>query len=237
MDNRFLAPEGKGRNQRKVARIDITAIRGHEFVAACPEGGRQPVPCQRRQLVMDQMQIVVEEKKGKRIGTKVLDAGDIIETLSGWTTIGYGKSLLPLIKLPFGMKSDFRKKGTETHKGIETMDQTISELSVQCDPKDATKALYLISAPAKEINMDLIKQLGDYVRSVSPEAIIRNGDYPGERGSIDLILILSQLKDVERVRDFYTRAASIADEIKKQETATGGFSATEEAAEDIPTLF
>ena len=30
-----------------------------------------------------------EEKKARRIGTKVLDAGDIMETLSGWTAIGY----------------------------------------------------------------------------------------------------------------------------------------------------
>ncbi len=33
-----------------------------------------------------------EEKKPKNIGAKLLDAGDIIQTLVGWTTIGYGKS-------------------------------------------------------------------------------------------------------------------------------------------------
>ncbi|MFC1972351.1 cell division protein FtsZ, partial [Chloroflexota bacterium] len=37
-----------------------------------------------------------EEKKAKHIGAKMLDAGDIIETVSGWTAIGYGKSMLPL---------------------------------------------------------------------------------------------------------------------------------------------
>ncbi|MES0329715.1 MAG: cell division protein FtsZ, partial [Dehalococcoidales bacterium] len=33
-----------------------------------------------------------EEKKAKFIGAKTLDAGDIIQTISGWSVIGYGKS-------------------------------------------------------------------------------------------------------------------------------------------------
>ena len=32
-----------------------------------------------------------EEKKSKYIGAKLLDAGDIIQTVVGWTVIGYGK--------------------------------------------------------------------------------------------------------------------------------------------------
>ncbi len=178
-----------------------------------------------------------EEKKAKRIGTRMLDAGDIMQTLSGWTAIGSGKSVLPRIKLPFGVTRNFRKKSTETHKGIQAMDKTISELSIQCDPKDATSALYLISAPANEMNMDLIKELGDYLRSIAPQATIRSGDYPGERGVIDLVVILSQLKDVEKVRQYYTKSAGVAEAIKrKQEAADSGLSITEEASKDLPTL-
>ena len=57
-----------------------------------------------------------EEKKAKHIGAKMLDAGDIQQTISGWTAIGYGESPLPLIKLPFERTLNFRKKSTETHK-------------------------------------------------------------------------------------------------------------------------
>jgi len=178
-----------------------------------------------------------EEKKARRIGTKVLDAGDIMATLSGWTSIGYSKSQLPMVKLPFGLTSNFRKKSTETHKGVETMDAAISELSIQCSPRDAASALYLISAPSQEMNVDLIKELGDYLRDIAPQAIIRSGDYPGGRGSMDLVVILSQLRDVEKVRDYYTKSSSLVEEINKaQQAADSGPSATDEAAKDLPTL-
>ncbi len=178
-----------------------------------------------------------EEKKAKHIGAKMLDAGDIKQTISGWTAIGYGESPLPLIKLPFERTLNFRKKSTETHKGIQAMDEALSELSIDCNTKEAMRALYLISAPAKEMNMDLIKELGDYLRKVAPEAIIRNGDYPRERGVMDVIIILSGLNDVEKVRGYYTKSAGRVDEIKrKQEVTARKLSLTEEAAKDIPTL-
>ena len=178
-----------------------------------------------------------EEKKAKHIGAKMLDAGDIMQTLSGWTAIGYGKSALPLIKLPFERTRNFRRKSTETHKGIQAMDEAISNLSIQCNPRDAERALYLLSAPAKEMNMDLIKELGDCLRGIAPEAIIRDGDYPRERGAIDVIVVLSQLNDVEKVRDYYAKSAGIVEAIKrKQETRAGRPNATEEASKDVPTI-
>ena len=178
-----------------------------------------------------------EEKKAKHIGAKMLDAGDIMQTLSGWTAIGYGKSLLPLIRLPFERTRDFRKKSTSTYKGTQAMDEALGELSVKCNTKDSGRALYLLSAPAKEMNMDLIKELGEYLRSIAPEAIIRSGDYPRERGVMDVIVILSQLNDVEKVRRYYTKSAGIAEAVKRKQEATArGLSMTEEASKDVPTL-
>ncbi len=179
-----------------------------------------------------------EEKRAKHIGSKVLDAGDIMQTLSGWTVMGYGKSELPLIKLPFEITRNFIKKSTETHKGIQAMDETIGELSVQCDPRDAARALYLLSAPVGEMNMNLVKELGDYLKSLAPNAIIRSGDYPVERGLMDITIILSQLKEMEKVREYYKKAAGVAEEIKRKLAAEAdGTSLTEEASKHLPTLF
>lgn len=71
-----------------------------------------------------------EEKKSRFIGSKLLDAGDIIQTVVGWTAIGYGKTLAPVFKLP-ELGNDFRKKGAGIQKGIRAMDEAISELSIK----------------------------------------------------------------------------------------------------------
>ncbi|MFC1987518.1 tubulin/FtsZ family protein [Chloroflexota bacterium] len=178
-----------------------------------------------------------EEKKTKYIGAKLLDAGDIMQTVVGWTVLGYGTSSLPLIRFPGERTRDFRKKGSETQKGIQTMDSAISELSLKCDPADSRRALYLITAPSREMSVDLVKELGDYLRSIAPEAIIRNGDYPRDRGSLDVSVILSELSDVEKIRGYYTRSTSLIPEIKKrQEETKVRLKAIDDTSKDIPSL-
>jgi len=177
-----------------------------------------------------------EEKKRKYIGAKMLDAGDIIQTLVGWTVMGYGKSQVSLFRFPFGGRN-FRGKSTETHKGIQAMDEAISELSLRCNPTDSHRALYLLSAPAKEMNMDLVKELGNYLKDIVPEAVIRNGDYPRERGLMDITVILSELSEVEKVRRYYTKSTTFIREIKeREEEIERKIEGVEEAAKDLPSL-
>ena len=48
----------------------------------------------------------------------------------------------------------------------------------------------------------------DYLKMAVPNAVIGGGDYPAERGIIEVTVILSQLSDVPGVRDFYSRSAA-----------------------------
>ncbi len=146
-----------------------------------------------------------EEKKPKYIGAKIIDAGDILQTLVGWTVIGYGRTSLPRFKLPFGM-TNFREKATETQKGIQAMNDAIGELSLKCSPSDAKRALYLLSAPPNEMNMNLINEIGNSLKRIATEAIIRSGDYPREKHSLDITLILSELVNVSKVTEYFTKA-------------------------------
>ncbi len=177
-----------------------------------------------------------EEKKSRFIGAKILDAGDIIQTLVGWTTLGYGRSQTSIFKT-FMRTRNFRDKATETQKGTRALDEAISGLSIKCNPLDSKRALYLVSAPADEINVDLIKELGTYIKNIAPEAIIRSGDYPREKGNLDVTVILSEMSDVEKVRGYFTKAINLIAELKKrQEGLVSTQRGIDITIKDIPSL-
>ncbi|MFH0767977.1 MAG: tubulin/FtsZ family protein [Chloroflexota bacterium] len=168
---------------------------------------------------------VGEEKNRKHIGVTMLDAGDIKQTISGWTAIGYGKSPLHLITFPWDK--------TKTQKGIRAMDEAVSELSVKCETKNAAKALYILSSPEKEMNIDLVRQLGDHLRSLAPEATVRYGDYPINKGMIDITIVISNLKSVEKVETYYATSRKMAEEVvTKKEIQPESSTTAEEASND-----
>jgi len=178
-----------------------------------------------------------EEKKPKYIGAKILDAGDIIQTLSGWTVIGYGTSRIPFSRSFFGRTNHFVDKASESQKGSQAMEEAISGLSLQCNPVDSKRALYLISAPSKDMNMDLIKELGTYLKNLAPEAVIRTGDYPRAKGMLDITVILSELSDVEKIRSYFTKTINLISTIKRrQEGLEASHRGIDVTLKDIPSL-
>jgi len=175
-----------------------------------------------------------EEEKSKYIGSRILDAGDIIQTLEGWTVIGYGKSQISRMKAFFERKSDFKGKAGQTHKGIQAMNEALGELSLQCNPKQVGRALYLLSAPAKEMNMDLVKELGLYLKGIASEAVIRTGDYPREKDLVSVTLILSGLRGVSKIMDYFTKTITYLSALKQRKE---GIDYTQEQTfKDIPLL-
>lgn len=155
---------------------------------------------------------VGEEKSAGHIGSKVLDAGDIMKTITGWTGIGYGKTVAPKGESIFGYLPNFRNKVIESRKGTLVMGEAITQLSIRCDPKDAQKALYLLSGPSSRMNMALIKDMELYLREMVPDAMLRNGDYPVGGKYFEVTVILSGLRDVARVREYYTKITKISGE-------------------------
>lgn len=179
-----------------------------------------------------------EETKLRHIGAKTLDAGDIAQTLSGWTALGYGKQDMPKFDFSFiTRRTDFRRKGTQTHKGMQALDQAIADLSLDCSPADAGKAIYLISAPANEINMDLNREFGQYIKGLAPKAIIRNGDYPTDRDLLTVTVLFSDLTNVERVKHFYSRTLDLIPEFQRRELEKAAqLKSMDDMSKDIPSL-
>jgi len=174
-----------------------------------------------------------EETNPQYIGSRMLDAGDIIQTLAGWTVIGHGKSQIRRMKKLF----DFREKSIESQRGVQVMSKAISELSLRCDPADAGRGLYLISGPSQEMDMNLINDLGSQLRHVAPEAIIRTGDYPREKGSLNVTVILSELSGVRKIIDYFTHTIDLITAVKrKREGIDVEHKDLAEAFKDIPSL-
>jgi cell division GTPase FtsZ len=174
-----------------------------------------------------------EEKKPRYIGSRILDGGDIIQTLAGWTVVGHSQSRKPRIKNPF----DFREKMTESQRGVQVMNNALAELSLNCDPRDAGRGLYLISASPKEMEMNLVSDLGAHLKRLAPEAIIRTGDYPRGDSTLTVTVILSELSGVSKLVSYFTHTIELLSIIKKRrEGIELEHRDLREAFRDIPTL-
>ena len=179
-----------------------------------------------------------EVTKVKHVGARTIDAGDIAASLEGWTSIGLGRNELPSFRFPWEIrKKTFREKALESFRGTQALDATITDLSLTCDPKDAGKAIYIVSGPHRELNMDMVKSVSDYIKELASNAVIRGGDFPGEKHYVDVTLILSQLSFVPRIKDFYEQATSYAQEHQGQLQETKKrIQSLAELGKDLPTL-
>jgi cell division GTPase FtsZ len=179
-----------------------------------------------------------EVTRAKYVGSRTIDGGDIIASLEGFTAIGMGRTELPSFRFPWEIrKKTFREKALESFRGTQALDATISDLSLTLDPKDAGKAIYIISGPEKELNMDMVKSVSDYINELAPNALIRGGDFPGEKHFIDVTMILSQLSFVPRIKDFYEQALQYAKEHKEQlEQTRKRIQSLAEIGKDLPKL-
>ncbi len=139
---------------------------------------------------------VGEEKNHRYVGAKILDAGDLMQVLSGWTAIGRATQPLPRFNL-------IRKKRLPEGRGVMSVDDAINALSVHCRTADAARAAYLVSGPPGQMDVTLIKEIGNHLRDLTSRALIRDGDYPRQRSEMELVVVLSNLSDVEAVRDYY----------------------------------
>ena len=177
-----------------------------------------------------------EETSKQYIGARTLDAGDIIQTIAGWTVIGEGQSSIPRRIPLLGQRRDFRDRMSETSKAAHAMDEAIGELSLTCNPKNAGRALYLVTAPPKEMKMEVIKQLGDNLKTVAPDALIRSGDYPRQKGSLNVTVILSEISSARKITSYFTKAIDLISVMKAKRGLEYSNRKLEDTFNDIPVL-
>ena len=85
--------------------------------------------------------------------------------------------------------------------------------------------------------MDMVKGVSDYISEIAPGAIVRGGDFPGERHFVDITLILSQLSFVPKIKEFYERATQYGEEHRDQIQETRNkIDALSDLGRELPTL-
>ena len=177
-----------------------------------------------------------EEEKTKYIGASMADFGNIRETLTGWTAIGCGQSPLPARGF-FGLGRSFRDKAADRQAGIQAVEAAISQLPVDCQPADAERALYLVTAPAADMRPELFHETGGFLKSVARGAVLRGCDYPRGKGEMNVTVVFSGLSSIERIKGYYDIVGGLVRKVKtRQAEAQKKARAMEAAARNIPSL-
>ena len=116
-------------------------------------------------------------------------------------------------------------------------DQALADLSCECRLGDVGRAFYLLHGPREDINTELDTKVGDYLRDLMPNATIRNGDYPSGRAVLGVNVVLSDLNDLQIVRDYYRRSSALMSEFESHaENSREKLSDMEEEGKSLPFL-
>ena len=153
-----------------------------------------------------------EEKGRQYLGSKVVDAGDIKQSLEGISSIGRGQ--IDLATFYRQNKEHFREKLKESGAVAGALDKALNNLSVSINLDDARKILVLITAPRGAITLSALEEVATLLQERAPKAVIRMGDYPRRAKEVSLTLLVSGLARVARVENLYLRAKDL---LKKQE--------------------
>lgn len=179
-----------------------------------------------------------EETKKKYIGARMIDTGDIISTACGWSSVGYGSMEISRMGQMFGRSHSFSNRSEETQKGMQVFDAATSELSIDFNPNEAGRVLFLLTGPSRDINVDMVKEISDGFKDMAPDSQLRMGDYPRGGSKIEISVLVSELADVPKVKEFYRLSKEIAAEFRRREKEREKISnSTADAAKDVPTLF
>jgi cell division GTPase FtsZ len=142
----------------------------------------------------------------KFAGARHIGIGDMLQTLSGYTAIGTGKTPFSINRSLFKSMANFQEKGSETQKTMEAMNLALGKLSIDLKLEDSRKALYLLSIPAQGANLDMVKVMGNRLREMTNNALIRGGDFYGARDHAQVTLLFSDLAYVECVKKYFDKA-------------------------------
>ncbi|MFC2006738.1 hypothetical protein ACFLUQ_01055 [Chloroflexota bacterium] len=148
-----------------------------------------------------------EERKQKHIGSKVIDAGDIKQSLQGISTIGRGQVDLSMF---YSLRKNNYRESAKQSIGIAgALEQAVNNLSLRVNMEYVGRTLALVCAPKDIISLTALQEISSLFQKKSPDSVVRIGDYPRRGKEISVTLILSKLTQVTRLESIFSRAEKI----------------------------
>lgn len=176
-----------------------------------------------------------EEKSLKYLGSKVLDAGDIKQTLTGITAIGRGQ--IPLGAFSRLNKSHFRQEAKEHSSVAGALDKAIGNLSISIELEEARRILVLLTAPRGAITLSAIEEVATLLQERAPKAVVRMGDYPRRGKEVSLTLLASGLARVGRVENLFSHAIELFDKkVEMDKETQEQVKEMHQTGDELPTL-
>ena len=153
------------------------------------------------------------------VGESVVDASEIINTLSGGglTTIGYAAERVDPI--PSGLLSRFsddEPKPVETTNRIASLVRkaALGRLTLPCDISATEKSLVVASGPPEYLDRKGVERGRRWIEDETGSMEVRGGDYPiPDSEQVAAAVILSGVTDVPRVRELQQIAIEAQDNI------------------------
>lgn len=175
-----------------------------------------------------------EEKTRKYIGSTVVDAGDIKQSLGGISTIGRGEVALPTF---YRWRKDNYLEATRASVSLAgALGQAINNLCLNINMEDARKVMALVCAPRDVITMSALSDITNSLEGRSPQAVVRIGDYPRRGKETSVTIVLSTLTAVDRMESLFVRAEDLLKKRQKIEKESDLKIEQMLARGDIPTL-
>ena len=147
---------------------------------------------------------------GRPVAEVVLDAGEVINTISGMgmVAIGYSTEMIPKQKFSLLNRlkrdySDFEEGHLRASRVVELAKRAIyQEISVPCDLTSADKALILIAGPSEELSMKGFQNVRKWIDRSIRGLEMRAGDYPVlSTKYVGVIIVLAGIKNIPRIHE------------------------------------
>jgi cell division GTPase FtsZ len=171
-------------------------------------------------------------EEGVEVGEVVLDAGEVLNTLTGMglVAIGYAAETLPSGYLKFLDRwrpaSYFIQNSQNKASRIVSLAKKAiyEEVSIPCDLTSAEKALVLIAGPSQELSMRGFQTVRKWIDRSIAGLEMRSGDYPIQNTRyVGIIIMLSGMKNIPRLDEL----AQLREEYRIELEQEGGRSEEE----------